>query len=202
MTKVNPYLFVGSITAIIIAMVVVTLMFTGINEDAVRLVIRETARTSLLLFLMTFMTRPFQKLLKNNLSKWLMINRRYLGISFGISHLIHMSLIIWLIITFAEGDWLSIAPLSSYIIGGIGYLFILAMLATSNDRAIKKLGRKRWKLLHTTGMYSLYLIFLVSYLGLIEVNQAFYLPIFALLIAAGGIRLYALRTRSRKAITV
>ena len=46
---------------------------------------------------------------------------------------------------------------ASYIFGGIGYAFIIAMAATSFDRSAAALGPRAWRRLHLIGGY--YLLF-------------------------------------------
>jgi sulfoxide reductase heme-binding subunit YedZ len=93
---------------------------------------------------------------------------------------------------------LSIAPLNSYMVGGIGYIFIIAMLITSNNQSIKRLGRKRWKMLHTSGMYYLFLSFIMSFVDLLEKDFSFYLPLVLALVLAACIRLLAAFSNVKK----
>ena len=52
---------------------------------------------------------------------------------------------------------------ASYIFGGIGYAFIIAMAATSFDRTAAALGPRAWRLLHLVGGYYLLFQFTVSF---------------------------------------
>ena len=120
-----------------------------------------------------------------------MVNRRYWGIGFGVSHIIHLALIICLISIYSNGELLSMAPMTSYIVGGIGYLLIFSMLATSNDQSVKYLGHKHWKRLHTFGLYYLLLAFLSGYIGLLAKDFSLYAPIVAALALACLARIFA-----------
>jgi DMSO/TMAO reductase YedYZ heme-binding membrane subunit len=51
----------------------------------------------------------------------------------------------------------------SYIFGGIGYVCIIAMTATSFDRAAEAIGARAWRRLHLTGGYYLLLQFMASF---------------------------------------
>src|SRR6202020_3114754 len=62
--------------------------------DGVRMVIRFTARTSLLLFCLAFSAAALARLWPNSWTKWQRRNRRYLGVSFATSHGIHAAAII------------------------------------------------------------------------------------------------------------
>ena len=169
-------LLIGFTVLISAVMVVSTFWVQGFNEDALRETLRETARISFILFLVVFLASPLYALNKNSVTQWLIQNRRYLGLSFGVSHLIHLVLIIALVLGYSEGELSNIATSDTYLMGGLGYLFIFAMMMSSNDGAVKRLGRKRWKLLHRVGMYFLFVSFLMSFIGLLDKDQTFYLP--------------------------
>ena len=53
----------------------------------------------------------------------------------------------------------------TFIFGGLGYVLIAAMAATSNDTAVRALGPRRWKLLHSVGGWYVAFIFANSYVG-------------------------------------
>src|SRR3979411_166262 len=57
--------------------------------DGVRMVIRFTARTSLLLFCLAFSAAALARLWPNAWTRWLRRNRRYLGVTFAASHGLH-----------------------------------------------------------------------------------------------------------------
>src|SRR5215470_4425115 len=126
--------------------------------DGVRMVIRFTARTSLLFFCLAFSAAALARLWPNAWTRWQRRNRRYLGVTFAASHAIHL---------FAIGCFAAIDPLgfakatslASYVFGGIGYTFIVAMTATSFDRSAAWLGPRAWRALHLVGGYYLLLQF-------------------------------------------
>ena len=53
--------------------------------------------------------------------------------------------------------------LVSYIFGGIGYIVIIAMTATSFDRTAAAIGPRAWRRLHLAGGYYLLFQFMVSF---------------------------------------
>src|SRR2546423_9404470 len=57
--------------------------------EGVRMVIRFTARTSLLLFCLAFSAAALARLWPNAWTRWQRRNRRALGVSFAASHAIH-----------------------------------------------------------------------------------------------------------------
>jgi methionine sulfoxide reductase heme-binding subunit len=53
--------------------------------------------------------------------------------------------------------------LACYIFGGIGYIVIIAMTATSLDRTAAAIGPRAWRRLHLAGGYYLLFQFMVSF---------------------------------------
>src|SRR6266851_4291755 len=130
--------------------------------EGIRMVIRFTARTSLLLFCLAFGAAALARLWPNAWTRWQRRNRRYLGVTFAASHGLHAIAIA----AFASMDPLGYAAATSaasYIFGGIGYAFIIAMTATSFDRTAQAIGPRAWRLLHLTGGYYLLFQFTVSF---------------------------------------
>ncbi|MET0152535.1 MAG: hypothetical protein ABW298_07995 [Candidatus Binatia bacterium] len=132
----------------------------GAGEAGLLEVLRATARTSLLLFLCVFLASTARACWPNRASEWLLENRRYLGVSFATSHAVHLAAIVGLTRVSAH------RPDSAVLVlGGLGFLLILAMAATSFDRTAALLGARRWKRLHTTGIYYIWAVFTLTYLG-------------------------------------
>jgi methionine sulfoxide reductase heme-binding subunit len=130
--------------------------------EGVRMVIRFTARTSLLFFCLAFSAAALARLWPNAFTRWQRRNRRYLGVTFAASHALHAAAII----AFANMDpagFAAATSLASYIFGGIGYAFIVAMTATSFDATAAALGPRAWRTLHLVGGYYLLLQFTVSF---------------------------------------
>jgi DMSO/TMAO reductase YedYZ heme-binding membrane subunit len=134
----------------------------GFEVDGVRMVIRFTARTSLLFFCLAFGAAALARLWPNAFTRWQRRNRRYLGVTFAASHGIHLVAIAAFAVMDPAG-YAAATSLSSYIFGGIGYAFIIAMTATSFDRTAKTLGAAAWRRLHLIGGYYLLFQFTVSF---------------------------------------
>jgi sulfoxide reductase heme-binding subunit YedZ len=130
--------------------------------EGVRMVIRFTARSSLLLFCMAFAAAALARLWPNAWTRWQRRNRRYLGVSFAASHGIHAVAILAFALMDPAG-FAAATSLASYIFGGIGYAAIVAMTATSFDRTAKALGAQAWRRLHLIGGYYLLFQFMVSF---------------------------------------
>jgi methionine sulfoxide reductase heme-binding subunit len=151
------------LTSVVMAALAVWLaQMRGFEVDGVRMVVRYTARTSLLFFCLAFSASALHRLWPTPYTRWQLRNRRYLGLSFAVSHLIHAVAIACFAVMapplFAEAT----SP-ASFIFGGIGYALIIAMAATSFDRTAHALGPRAWRILHTSGAYYLWLQFMVSF---------------------------------------
>jgi len=132
------------------------------DADGIRMVIRFTARTSLLLFCLAFSAAALAQLRPNPWTRWQRRNRRQLGVTFAASHALH-AVAIAAFATIDPAGFAKATNLASYVFGGIGYAFIFAMTATSFDRAAAWLGPRPWRALHLVGGYYLLLQFTVSF---------------------------------------
>jgi methionine sulfoxide reductase heme-binding subunit len=132
----------------------------GPNQQAMHLILRATARTSLVLFLAAFLAAPLRAVWPSRATRWLIENRRYVGVSFATSHTVHFAAIIGLTRVTPERPDLVVL-----LLGGVGYAFILAMAATSLDTTAAWLGPRRWKMLHTCGVYYIWSVFALTSLG-------------------------------------
>lgn len=181
-------------------MTVLLLAAHGEGEEGLRVVIRATARSSFALFLAAFVASALRRFWPNAITVWLRGNRRYLGVSFALSHAIHLFAILQLA-RLTSGASLESTPLFRLMGGGLAYVFIAAMTATSFDRSAAWLGQRTWSLLHTSGMYVNWTIFMFSY-GSRAFVAAYYVPFALLLIAALALRLLLVYEKNKNASKV
>lgn len=153
-----------------------------------RLAIRLTARTSLMLFLAAFTAAALFRLFPSGPTRWLRVNRRYLGVSFAISHLVHLVAII----TLARLDpvvFQQLTNIVSFIGGGLAYVFILLMAATSFDRSAALIGPRAWRWLHLSGGWYILLSFALNFGKRAPADPRYLLPV-AVIGLAVAIRLW------------
>lgn len=159
-------------------------------------VVRTSAQTSLIFFLAAFVASSLRALWRTPGTAWLLANRRYVGVSFAASHAIHLVGILAVVALSPEFS----RSATTLIFGGLGYVWLFAMAATSFDGAVAWLGRRRWQLLHKGGMYYLWFIFVISYLPRALIESAWYgIPTLALL-GALGLRIAVHRRQRRPVI--
>lgn len=152
----------GLLTLALIGLSIWIAAMRQFEVEGVRMVIRFTARTSLLFFCLAFAAAALARLWPNAWTHWQRRNRRALGVTFAASHAIHAVAIA----AFAMLDPPGFAAATSavsYIFGGIGYALIIALTATSFDRTAALLGSRAWRRLHLIGGYYLLLQFTVSF---------------------------------------
>ena len=141
-------------------MSVLILAEAGTGEAGMRMWIRATARTSLVLFGAAFTASSLRSLWRTPATGWLLRQRRYLGLSFAFSHGLHLLAILGLSLVLGDAFEIDAVTL---IFGGGAYVMIALMAATSSDRVFAWLGRRRWHLLHKVGVYWIWIIFANSY---------------------------------------
>jgi methionine sulfoxide reductase heme-binding subunit len=173
-------------TLIIATVFMVILLVEGMKEDSFRLLIRFTARSSCILFLLAFIASAWQKLKPSKVSQWLLQNRRYFGLSMAISHGFHAVAIAGVAVLTSEN------MVRDNFGANLGYIFILLMTITSFPRPAALLGRRSWKILHTLGMYYLWLSFTVAFTEKLGESWLFYTPWVIALISALILRMIVL----------
>jgi DMSO/TMAO reductase YedYZ heme-binding membrane subunit len=187
------------LAALTLSLIALSLWIAAMRQfevEGVRMAIRFTARSSLLLFCLAFSAAALARLWPNAWTRWQRRNRRYLGLSFAASHAIHAVAIV----TFARMDPAAFADATSaasYIFGGIGYAFIIAMSATSFDRTAALLGPRAWRALHLVGGYYLWFQFMVSFgkrVPAMPLYAAFLIPLLAVM----ALRLIAMAAQPRQ----
>ncbi|QCI65801.1 ferric reductase-like transmembrane domain-containing protein [Phreatobacter stygius] len=188
----------GTLAVILIAATAAAYGLAAGDSDGLRSIIRLTARTSLALFLMAFAAAALAWLVPSGPTRWLRRNRRQLGLSFALSHGIHLVAIILL----ARHDPLlfwQLTNIGNVVSGGLAYLFIAAMAATSFDRSAAWLGPRAWRLLHWTGGHYVWISFVVANGKRVPMSAWYLLPV-GLLALVLVLRLVArFRVSSRRA---
>lgn len=164
-----------------------TLMSTVIlwrspDVDGVRELIRWTARTSLVFFLMAYTAQAWFSRWPGDGTRWWRQHRRQWGWLLVLSHTIHAGAIVALGVM-DPVLFERVTPLANRISGGLGYVWLWAMGATSFDRTAAWLGRTWWSRLHTWGSHYLWFSFLVANGKRIPHDPVYLFPVLLLLAA-------------------
>jgi DMSO/TMAO reductase YedYZ heme-binding membrane subunit len=164
----------------------------GAGAEGLRLAARYTARLAFLLFLPVYLASAWHRLAPGAASRWTLRRRRALGLGFASAHSVHLAAL--LAAVRASGEPMA---LSTAVVGGGAYAMTLAMALTSNDAAVRRLGR-RWKTLHRVGIHWIWFVFAFSYAGRVAGGHAFFVPFAALALGALALRLVAWRAARRR----
>ncbi len=140
--------------AVVIAMTTVDLS----TPRGVSSMIQLSVRCSVPWLYLAFASSSLNILLQNQFSRWLLRNRRYIGICFATAMGWQLFFILWMLI----GHW-------TYYIEEVywfedlveqvpGYLFLIAMTLTSFQPGRSKLSPREWRFLHKVGIYFIFLV--------------------------------------------
>jgi len=163
----------------------------GMDSEAIHLFLRATARLSGILFLVPFTASPLHRLAKRSTTRWLVRERRSFGLTFAVAHGWH-AVAVALFLTVLDEPVSALTRFG----GTLGFVATAALAATSNDRAVRVLGRG-WRKLHLAGSYYLWLIFAFTGGGAAFAGGRPGTVALAGLMAAGlGLRLAGRRRRS------
>jgi sulfoxide reductase heme-binding subunit YedZ len=155
------------------------------GEPDLRAAVRLTAAVSVFCFLLAFTASPLARRWPGPGTRWLVANRRWLGLSFATSHAMH-AVVLWRLTVSVPGFAESV-PLATKIAGALGFLVIALMAATSNDASVRALGPRRWTMLHTVGIHYLWIVFAATY-GPTAIHSPFHAVVTLVLLAALALR--------------
>jgi methionine sulfoxide reductase heme-binding subunit len=190
----NGWRLTGVLSLLLVAMAAAILLVHP-DVEGLRLVIRSTARTSLVLFALAFAARALFDLAPGSLTRWQRLNRRYLGVSFAASHAIHLVALLALARIDGALFWTLTNP-ATIALAGTAYVLLAAMTATSFDRTAAWLGPRRWRLLHLIGGWYIWISFAVA-VGKRLPGGPIYWTMMTILLAVGVVRLIAMSRRSK-----
>ena len=149
------------ITGISIVSYLALFAFYGWTETANREIIRWSARVSFVCFCLAFAANGLHQVAKNSLSFWVLMNRKHLGISFAISHYIH--LIALGLLQYVFHPVFTLAVPTSILAGGMAYFFLTLMFFTSFEKFASYLTKTQWKWLHIIGGSWIWIVFMSTY---------------------------------------
>lgn len=189
MGRISQWRITGLVAVMLTVMTASSLIWLGFGEEAIRAMVRGTARTSIILFVLAFTASSLYSMFKTQWAKYLRHNRRYIGLSFALSHFVHLIFLVLLMIYYPQDSLAKLNQLE-IVLASLTYLFILMMVITSFDPPRRWIGPRVWHWLHIIGMYLIWLIFLETY-GKASLQNSHYLPWVLILLAAAVIRLTA-----------
>ncbi len=152
--------------------------------EALRWIIRGTARSSFVLFLLAFIAAPLQTLWPSPVFASLVRSRRWFGLSFALSHGVH-AVAIYSLARHDPALFWTLTTFGSVISGGTAYGFILLMVLTSFDGAARWRNGRPWRLLHRIGLWYLLISFAVAFGKRVPVDPAYGIALAMIAVAIG-----------------
>lgn len=133
---------------------------SGTDElESWQLAARWTARAGFPIFILTYAISSLGRLWPSTLTRSIWRDRRWWGLGFAACHTVHLYALYTYTVMAGHG-----VSTQTLIGGGGAYAIMYLMALTSNDAAMRMLG-KNWKRLHTLGIHWLWFVYTFSYLG-------------------------------------
>lgn len=152
---------------------------------------RYSAHLAFLFLLVAFLTSTARRRWRHPVTRVLMNYRRQLGLGFATAHAFHLAALTLLLLNL-EG----FSVTASLAVAAFGYAVTTALAVTSNNWSVRRLGAKRWRLLHTTGINILMLYFFVAFsAALIQKGGTVYVVYVLAIIGAVVAKAAARKTR-------
>jgi sulfoxide reductase heme-binding subunit YedZ len=144
-------------------------------------------RCALPFFVVAFTASSLAALWPGGLTRWLLSNRRYFGLTFAFGMAWHFALVGYSFEAFGVGLNRTVITLDL-----IGATFLLALTLTSFGWASRRLGARMWRRLHKTGVYAIWLLATYIYAEAVRWGaDAFNLLALSALMAAWALRVAA-----------
>lgn len=159
--------------------------------------ILRSVRYALPLFLLAFSASSLARLWPSRLTRWLLRNRRFVGLGFAFGMVWHLSFVGYSIFLF--GLFESGLTPRGLALDLTGLTFLILMTLTSFRWSARHLSSANWRRLHKTGIYVIW--FVATYIYLRHAGDALHIVAFALLTGAWLLRVTAwVKWRRRRAI--
>lgn len=172
--------------------------FGGWNAEGAGAAARYTARFSFPIFVAAWSASALAALWPGGWRSVMLRRRRAIGLSFAAAHFVHLAALLIVVLIFGSEP-----KVTTLYGGGAGYVLVALMALTSNDAAVRQLGPRNWKALHTFGALAIAVIFAVSYLGRLDTKPWLAIPALSLLALAVALKSAAwLKKRAPRGVSV
>ena len=149
-----------------------------------------SVRCALPLFLLAFTASSLATLWPSKFTRWLLRNRRYIGLGFAFAMAWHFSFVAYSILSFGLNES-GLTP-RGLAFDLIGASFLLLMTLTSFRWFARRLTPRNWRRIHKTGIYAIWFVATYIYLNSFSTRlDVVRLVLFTLLISAWLLRVVA-----------
>ena len=149
-------LFWFIVAPISISVVVVMLQLDLSRAENISSLIQYSVRCAVPWLYLAFAASSLQVVFPSDFSRWLLRNRKIMGLCFAAGMAWQLLFILWLVGGHTAYYIDDVYSMSDAIEGVVGYLFLIAMVLTSFKFGRRYLNTKQWKLLHWSGIYVLW----------------------------------------------
>ena len=126
------------------------------SAEGVSSMIQLSVRCAVPWLFLAFAASSLNVVFPGSFSRWLLRNRKFVGFCFAATMAWQLTFILWLVGIHTEYYVNDVYVLSDVVEGVVGYSFLIAMVLTSFKFGRSRLTPKQWKLLHTSGIYWLW----------------------------------------------
>ena len=145
------------ITAPISLVMVLAMMRVDLSSaKGIRSMIQLSVRCAVPCLYLAFAASSLNAVFPGSFSRWLLRNRKIVGLCFAAAMAWQLTFILWLVGIHTEYYVNDVYVLSDVVEGVVGYTFLIAMVLTSFKFGRSRLTPKQWKLLHRSGIYWLW----------------------------------------------
>ncbi len=155
---INGWYLFWLITVPISAYMVLGMMGADLSSaEGVSSMIQRSVRCAVPWLFVAFAASSLQVVFPGSFSRWLLRNRSKIGLCFAAAMGWQLFFILWLVGIHTDHYVNEVYVLSDVVEGIFGYAFLIAMVLTSFRFGRRRLTPKQWKLLHTSGIYWLWI---------------------------------------------
>lgn len=136
--------------------VVMALETIGTNPadgESVSSLIQLSVRLSVPWLYLAFIASSVQQLFPGRAGRWLLRNRRILGLSFAGGMAWQLFFISWMLLEYSDYYREEVYLPADLAVQVLGYAFLISMTLTSFKPFRRRLSKKQWRRLHTLGIY-------------------------------------------------
>ena len=128
-------------------------MFTARDISSV---IQFSVRCSVPWLYLAFAASSLVVLFPGEISRWVLRNRRYIGLCFAAAMAWQLTFIVWMVTSHWSYYIAEVYLFSDVVVQIPGYLFLIAMTVTSFRPGRRMLSGQQWRTLHKTAIYFLW----------------------------------------------
>ena len=150
------YLFFGVSIPISLIMLIPLANFDSVTGTEISSMISFSVRWAVPFIFLVIAISSLQIIFPNALTRWLMMNRKYIGLIFAVA-MAWQGLFIFIMSYYFHDYYFSeVYYFRDEIEGSIGYIFLAAMVVTSFNFGKRFVDSKQWRIIHKAGIYFLW----------------------------------------------